>query len=197
MIEALDRLSQLLGRLPGVGRRSAGRMASALARDGGLAGDLAAQLQVVVRQVAPCSLCGNLTLRTEDPCRLCSDTRRDPKILCVVEDPLDIQAIESAGVFRGRYHALMGRLSPMRGEGVANIRVDALLARVPREQVGEVILALGLDTEGEATAHYLATALAGLGVQVTRLARGLPSGGGVGYADATTLGRAIEYRQRV
>ena len=196
MPEPMDRLIQLLARLPGVGRRSAERMAWALARDAnGLTRELSAVLADTAQRMTVCARCGNLTTRTEDPCRLCTDTRRDDRVLCVVEDPADLVWIERSGGFRGRYHALMGKLSPMRGEGVAQLRVDALLARLKPEGVQEVILALNSDTESDATASFLHEALTAQGVKVTRLARGLPTGSGVGYADGATLARALEHRQ--
>ncbi len=196
MPEPMDRLIQLLARLPGVGRRSAERMAWALARDAnGLTRELSAVLADTAQRMTVCSRCGNLTTRTEDPCRLCTDTRRDDRVLCVVEDPADLVWIERSGGFRGRYHALMGKLSPMRGEGVAQLRVDALLARLKPDGVQEVILALNSDTESDATASFLHEALTAQGVKVTRLARGLPTGSGVGYADGATLARALEHRQ--
>lgn len=192
----MDRLIQLLARLPGVGRRSAERMAWALARDAnGLTRELSAVLADTAQRMTVCSRCGNLTTRAEDPCRLCTDTRRDDRVLCVVEDPADLVWIERSGGFRGRYHALMGKLSPMRGEGVAQLRVDALLARLKPDGVQEVILALNSDTESDATSSFLHEALTAQGVKVTRLARGLPTGSGVGYADGATLARALEHRQ--
>ena len=197
MAEPLDKLMQLLGRLPGVGRRSAERMAWALARDTtGLTRELSAALADTAQRMTACSRCGHITTRAEDPCRLCTDPRRDDHLLCVVEDPTDILVIERAGVFRGRYHALIGRLSPMRGEGVENTRIDALLARLKPEGIQEVILALNADMESDATASFLHQALVAQGVKVTRLARGLPSGSGVGYADSATLARALEFRQQ-
>lgn len=198
MPEPLDKLIPLLARLPGVGRRSAERMAWALARDaGGLARELSVLLADLAQRVTLCSRCGYVTTRSEDPCRLCTDTRRENHVLCVVEEPTDILWIERAGNYRGRYHALLGRLSPMRGEGVSNTRMDALLARLKPESIHEVILALNADTESDATAHFLHEAVAAQGVKVTRLARGLPSGGGVGYADAHTLAQALEHRTRL
>lgn len=196
MAEPLESLIDALARLPGVGRRSAERMALAVARDGaGLGKSLQSALAEVTQRVTCCSRCGNITLRTEDPCRLCTDRRRDDQLLCVVEEPADILLMERSGVFRGRYHALMGRLSPMRGEGVANTRVDALTSRVRAGGVQEVVLALNADTEGDATASYLHDVLVGLGVRVTRLARGIPAGSGLAYTDRATLARAVENRQ--
>ena len=196
MLEPLEKLMQALGDLPGVGRRSAERMALALVRDpSGLLRELTLALQDAGQRVVPCARCGNITLRSEDPCRLCTDRRRDDKVLCVVEEPADILLMERAGAFRGRYHALMGRLSPMRGEGVQNIRVEALVERVRKDAVQEVILALDFDTEGDATASYLRDVLGSLGTKVTRPARGIPTGSGLAYTDAATLARAVENRQ--
>lgn len=196
MLEPLEKLIQALGELPGVGRRSAERMALALVRDpSGMLRELSLALQDAGQRVVPCSRCGNITLRTEDPCRLCTDPRRDDRILCVVEDPADILLMERAGAFRGRYHALMGRLSPMRGEGVQNTRVEALVERVRKEGVAEVILALNADVEGDATSSFLREVLAALRVKVTRPARGIPTGSGLAYTDAATLARAVENRQ--
>jgi recombination protein RecR len=156
---------------------------------------LAYAVQNAVQQLVPCARCGNITSRAENPCALCTDPRRDAALLCVVEEPADILIIERAGAFRGRYHALMGRLSPMRGEGVQNLRVNLLFERVRQEGVKEVILALNNDVESDATASYLQEALASLRVKVTRLARGIPAGSGLAYADAVTLARALENRQ--
>ena len=195
MPEALDQLISSLGRLPGVGRRSAERMALALLRDPGQTGaELLDSLQTALQQLTPCRGCGNITTRAQDPCSLCTDPRRDAALLCVVEEPTDILTMERAGVFRGRYHALMGRLSPMRGEGARNLRVEQLVERVRREGVQEVVLALNTDVESDATASYLHEVLAALPVKVTRLARGIPAGSGLAYTDAVTLARAMEHR---
>ncbi len=197
MPEALDRLILALGRLPGVGRRSAERIALAVLRDpAGTGAELLAALQTAVQSLTPCRQCGNITTRGQDPCAICTDSRRDTGVLCVVEEPADILMMERAGAFKGRYHALMGRLSPMRGEGVRNLRVDALVERVRKEGVKEVVLALNSDVEGDATASYLIEVLASLNARVTRLARGIPSGSGLAYTDAVTLARAIENRQQ-
>jgi recombination protein RecR len=145
-IEPIDKLAGLLAKLPGIGRRSGERIALKLARsNGSLVHDLIAALQEVDAKVRSCSLCGSITLRSEDPCRFCTDPRRDGKIVCVVEDPADILLIERAGSFRGRYHALMGRISPMKGEGVKDLRLEGLLKRIDQEGIEEVILALNTD----------------------------------------------------
>lgn len=197
-LEPVEKLTQVLGRLPGVGRRSAERMALKLARDAGsLVRDLLGALQDVEAKVRTCSLCGGLTLRSEDPCGLCKDPRRDGKLLCVVEDPGDILLLERAGEFRGRYHALMGKISPMRGEGAENPRIEALLKRVEREGFEEVILALGSDVESDATVSYLQHLLAPSKVRVSRLAFGIPAGSEIAYSDPVTLSRAIQGRRPV
>ena len=197
-LESLARLSAMLARLPGVGRRSAERMAIALLRDQDtLVKDLAFALQDAAARLCVCSRCGNITPRDADPCGLCTDPTRDARLLCVVEDPGDILTLERAGSFRGMYHALLGRLSPARGEGVAQLRMESLLTRVQREQVREIVLALNADVESDATAAFLSEALAGSPVRITRLARGIPTGAGVAHADAATLSQAMEFRRPV
>jgi recombination protein RecR len=197
-MEALDKLLSCLGRLPGVGRRSADRMAMRLVRQpDGLMGDLIQALQEVRRTVRCCSRCGSVTSTELDPCRLCTSSSRDGRLLCVVEDPGDITGIEDSGSFQGRYHALMAKLSPIRGEGPGNMRLKALLQRVEDERFEEVILALSTDVEGDATAAFLTELLQQRNVKVSRLAFGLPAGSGVAYADAVTLARAMRGRQNV
>ena len=197
MIPALERTIDALARLPGLGRRSAERMALKLARDRGrpLLREVVAALQALDAEVRVCSRCGALTAADADPCRLCTDPRRDAKRLCVVEEPTDIVQIEKSAGFNGRYHALMGRLSPQRGESPRTLRVEALLKRVVAEGVEEVILALNTDVESDATAAWLHEKLAPLGVRVSRLAFGLPAGSGIAYSDPLTLARALEGRR--
>ena len=197
MLEPIEKLIAVLGRLPSVGRRSAERIALRLVRDRsrGLIRDLAAALDEVERSVRLCGRCGGLTDAGHDPCRLCADASRDGTVLCVVEQPGDILPIEESGAFHGRYHALMGRISPMRGEGPRQVRVEDLLRRVAEESVAEVILALDTDVESDATCAYLAEALAPLRVRVTRLAIGLPAGSGIAYSDPVTLSRALQGRR--
>lgn len=196
MAEALDHLIATLTRLPGIGRRSAERIAFALLRDpDGMGAALLRALDHAVQTLTPCRLCGNITARDQDPCAICSDPRRENSVLCVVEEPGDILLMERARAFKGRYHALMGRLSPMRGESPKSLRIEALLDRVRREGIREVILALNSDVEGDATASYLTETLRSMGVAVTRPARGIPAGSGLAYMDAVTLARALELRQ--
>lgn len=197
-IDPLARLTRVLSRLPGIGRRSGERIALRLVTGGpGLVGELLEALEEVRDRVVLCRICGNIAMRGAEACDLCSDPRRDNGSLCVVEDPAALALIEKSGGFRGRYHVLHGKLSPMRGQGAEQIRSRALVERVRMEQVREVILALDTDTESDATASYLHDMLSGGGVQVFRLGFGLPAGSGIAYSDAVTLMRAMEGKQPV
>lgn len=194
--EILNRLVVCLSKLPGVGRRSAERMALKLARDNaGLVDEMILALREARENICCCSRCGSVTAVGENPCRLCTDPGRDGRILCVVEDPNDIMSIDKSGGYHGRYHALMGKLAPARGDGPKQLRIDSLIERVDGEKIEEVILALSTDVEGDATAIYIAELLKGRNVKVTRLASGLPAGSGVMYSDAVTLSKAIKGRQ--
>lgn len=196
--EPLERLIQAFARLPGVGRRSAERMAMRLARDtSGLRDELIAALQAVSEQLTICQLCGAVTDREHNPCALCTDTRRERDILCVVEDPSDIAVLERAHAFRGRYFALMNKLSPMQGTGVPEDRIRLLRQRIAAEGIREVILALGTDTESDATVAFLRQVLAPTGVKLSRIAFGLPAGSEIAYADPVTLARALEGRTQL
>jgi recombination protein RecR len=195
MVPPVDNLIRSLAKLPGLGRRSAERAALALLRKPDTLLDaLVAALQEARASVCCCSVCGGFTSREQDPCKLCSDASRDDAVLCVVEEPSDIFAIERSGGFRGRYHALMGKLSPARQTGPSELRLRALAERAGRSGVAEVLLALSTDMEGDATAGYIGELLKPLGVRVTRLAFGLPADSGVGYSDPLTLKRAISGR---
>src|SRR5690606_12661083 len=156
---------------------------------------LAAAIVGAREAIRPCSRCGNLTDR--DPCLLCSDPARDDTLLCVVEQPRDLVAMERTAQFRGRYHVLHGAISPMDGVGPDDLRIKELLERLQDGQVREVILATNPNVEGEATALYLARLIKPLGVRVTRIARGLPEGGDLDYADELTLSRALEGRREL
>lgn len=167
----------------------------ALVRDPeGLGAELARALQEARTLVCACARCGSITTRDRDPCVLCVSTQREGTQVCVVEEPSDIPLIEKSGGYHGRYHALMGRISPMKGVAPEQLRIQALLDRLTQEGFKEVILALSTDVEGDATASYLADLLKGRGVQVSRLAFGLPAGSGLAYADGVTLSRAIQGR---
>lgn len=193
----LETLIRVLARLPGLGRRSAERAALALVRrPEGLLAELQQALAEARATVCCCDICGGFTARDANPCPLCSDARRDDTLLCVVEEPGDILALERAGVFGGRYHALHGKVSAARARGPADLRLRALAARVGEGKVREVVLALSTDLEGDATAAYVRELLRDRPeVRVTRLAFGLPVDSGVGYADPLTLKRALGGRQ--
>lgn len=190
----LQDLIEELGRLPGIGPKSAQRLAfHLLAADPDDVERLAQVMLDVTRTVKFCSICGNVS--QEDVCRICTDPRRDATVICVVEEPKDVVAIERTREFRGRYHVLGGAISPIDGVGPDDLRIAELLARLADGSVTEVILATDPNLEGEATATYLARVLSPLDLQVTRLASGLPVGGDLEYADEVTLGRAFAGRR--
>jgi recombination protein RecR len=185
-----------LGRLPGVGPKSAQRIAFHLLKvptDDALR--LSTAIAVVKERVAFCATCFNIAEGTE--CGICADPRREGAVVCVVEEPRDIVAVEKTGEFRGRYHVLQGAISPIEGIGPDQLRVKELLARLEPEGITEVILCTNPNIEGEATAMYLGRLLKPLGMKVTRIASGLPVGGDLEYADELTLGRALEGRREV
>lgn len=184
------------GRLPGIGPKGAQRIAFyILAADPADVLRLADALRVVKEKVRFCSICGNVAEETE--CRICRDPRRDLTVLCVVEEPKDVVAIERTREFRGRYHVLGGAISPIDGVGPDDLRIRELMARLADGAITEVILATDPNLEGEATATYLARLIAPLELAVSRLASGLPVGGDLEYADEVTLGRAFEGRRRL
>ena len=193
---AVQDLIDELGRLPGVGPKSAQRIAfHLLATEAVDVERLAATLLRVKNEVKFCSICGNVA--EADVCRICSDVRRDLTVICVVEEPKDVVAIERTREFRGRYHVLGGAISPIDGVGPDDLRIRELLTRLRDGVVTELILATDPNLEGEATATYLARLLNPMGLTVTRLASGLPVGGDLEYADELTLGRALEGRREV
>jgi recombination protein RecR len=194
--EPITRLIEAFHRLPGIGPKSAQRLAYHLLRvPPNEAEQLANAVLDVKRLISFCSICLNITER--DPCDYCADDRRDPAIVCVVEQALDILAIERTRAFRGRYHVLHGVLNPIDGVGPEEIHIRELFERVKAGGVTEVIMATNPSLEGEATAMYVNRLLGPLGVHVTRLARGLPSGADLEYTDDITLARALEGRQAV
>ena len=194
--EPVARLIEAFQRLPGIGPKTAQRLTFFLLKRpadevAGLAEALG-QLKVLI---VHCRVCFNVT--QEDPCRICQDPRRDARALCVVEEPNDLLAIERTGEFRGRYHVLLGALSPLDGIGPEDLKVRELLSRLEREPVEEIILATNPSVEGEATALYLAKLLKPFTTRITRIARGLPVGGDLEYADEVTLSKALEGRREV
>lgn len=190
----LARLVEEFYKLPGIGPKSAQRLAYYLLRMPETeAQALAAAIIEVKERVTFCSICQNVT--EADPCRVCSDPVRDRTVICVVEEPLDILAIERTQAYRGLHHVLHGAISPMDGIGPEDLKIRELLERFRTDEVREVILATNPNLEGEATAMYLSRLIRPLGIKTTRLARGLPAGGDLEYADDVTLTRALEGRQ--
>jgi recombination protein RecR len=190
----LDRLIQLLAKLPGLGPRSARRAAlHLLKKRESLMQPLAAALTAAADKVRGCSICGNLD--TVDPCTLGRDPRRDGALLCVVEEVGDLWALERAAIFKGRYHVLGGVLSALDGVGPDELAIEPLVARAAAGEVKEVILALGATVDGQTTAHYIADRLAALPLSVTRLAHGVPVGGELDYLDDGTLAAALKARR--
>jgi len=193
-VSAIDDLTSELARLPGIGRKTALRLTYHLLKQPPeQSRRLAMALQTLSEKVRPCSRCFNLT--EEELCAICRDPRRDPAVICVVEDAADIGAIERAGEFRGQYHVLGGRLSPLDGITPEDLTLRQLVERVERGDVREVILATNPSLEGEATALYVQRQLAHFPLAVTRIARGLPVGGDLEYADGVTIAQALSARR--
>jgi recombination protein RecR len=190
----LDALIRLLAKLPGLGPRSARRaVLQLIKRKESLMLPLAKALEAAAEHVAPCTTCGNLD--TKDPCRICTDPRRDGSLVCVVEDVSDLWALERAGAFRGRYHVLGGVLSALDGVGPDDLRIAGLVARVQAGGITEIILATNATVDGQTTAHYIMDRLAGTGVTVSQLAHGVPVGGELDYLDEGTLMAALKSRR--
>lgn len=195
-MSAIEGLVAELARLPGIGRKTAQRLTFHLLQQPVEQVErLAAALHQVAERVHPCGTCGVLT--ESEPCEFCSDPRRDASLLCVVEEASAVAVVDRATSFRGRYHVLGGRLSPLDGVGPDALRLDELVARVDRDGIQEVILATNPSMEGEVTATYIQQILAERPVRVTRLARGLPMGGDLEYVDGVTLAHALTARQDV
>ena len=192
--EPIVRLTAALRRLPGIGPRSAERIALHIVQSPVAdATELAGTIQQARERTRLCSTCGSLT--EVDPCAFCTDARREDSLLCVVERPTDILSLERSAIYRGRYHVLGGRIAPLVGVGPEDLRITELEQRIKNGKVMEVIIALGTDVEGDATGHYLAKRLATAGVRITRIAHGLPAGSGLEFADEVTLARALEGRR--
>ncbi len=194
--EPVARLIEAFQRLPGIGPKTAQRLTFyMLKRPADEARELGDALLAVKQKITYCRLCFNVT--DEDPCRICSDPRRDAHVICVVEEPNDLLAMERTGEFRGRYHVLLGALSPLDGIGPDDLKIRELLARLEGHETTEIILATNPNVEGEATALYLAKLLRPHAVRITRIARGLPVGGDLEYADQVTLSKALEGRREI
>ncbi len=194
--EPLNELLAALGKLPGIGPRSAERIALHLVQsEASSVRQLAEALTNARERIRACPLCGGLTEQT--PCAICLDPRRDASLLCIVERPVDIISIERSGTYRGKFHVLGGKISPLNGVQPEDLRIADLEKRLGTEPFKEVILALGTDVEGDATSYYLAKRLATANVKVTRIAHGLPAGSGLEFADDLTLSHALEGRREL
>ena len=192
----LDTLIQLLAKLPGLGPRSARRAALFLIkRREHVMEPLAVAMSAAAVAVRPCSQCGNLD--TAEPCAICRDPERDAGAICVVEDLADLWALERTGAFRGRYHALGGKISPLDHVAPEDLRIKELVDRIDREKISEIIFALAADVEGEATTNYIVDLLKSKPVALTRIARGIPAGGGLESADELTLSAALSGRTKL
>lgn len=196
MKDAVEIIAEQFRRLPGIGIKSARRLAYfMLERPQEDVDTFLNTIKEARAHSCYCSICGNLS--TSDPCPICSDDSRDQHTLCVVEQPPDVQAMEKSQEYHGLYHVLHGALSPLDGIGPEQLRIKELLHRLESSQVKEVIIATDPDTEGEATAYYLSQLIKPSGIKVTRIARGLPAGGDIGYADSITLAGAVQNRKEI
>ena len=192
----IDHLIEALTRLPGIGKKTASRLAFHILRSSlSEARDLARAILDVKEKIHLCSICFNLT--DEDPCQICQDERRSLDILCVVEGPNDLIAVENTGAFKGRYHVLHGTISPLEGVGPDDIKIKELMERLQKEKISEVILATNPTVEGGTTALYLTDLIKPLGVKVTRIAYGIPMGSEIEYSDGMTLSKALEGRREI
>jgi recombination protein RecR len=192
----IDHLIEALARLPGIGKKTASRLAFHVLRSSSSeAQELARAILDVKEKIRLCSICFNLT--DEDPCQICQDEHRTGGILCVVEGPNDLIAIENTSVFNGRYHVLHGTISPLEGVGPDHLKIKELLERLQTEKISEVILANNPTVEGGATALYLIDLIKPLGIKITRIAYGIPMGGEIEYSDGMTLSKALEGRREI
>jgi recombination protein RecR len=194
--EPIVALTAALARLPGVGPRSAERMALHLVQaESAQVRQLADAMLAARERIRCCDVCGALTEKS--PCAICEDARRDAALVCVVEKAVDILSLEKSGAYRGKFHVLGGKISPLDGVGPEDLRIGELEKRLGAEPVREVIIALGTDVEGDATSHYLAKRLARAGLKISRIGFGLPAGSGLEFADELTLNRALEGRREM
>ncbi len=196
LAKPIESLIEALTRLPGIGRKTASRLAFHILRSPlSEAQALARAILDVKEKIRLCSICFNLT--DEDPCPICRDDQRLKEILCIVEGPNDLMAIENTGVYRGRYHVLHGAIAPLEGIGPEHLKIKELMERLQKEKIKEVILATNPTVEGGATALYLADLIKPLGIKLTRIAYGIPVGGEIEYSDGMTLTKALEGRREV
>jgi len=189
MIE-LKELIDVFSKLPGIGKKSAGRISYYLLKNKENANELSRVIKETIDKVKFCSLCGNFTIN--DPCGICSSNERFGDTLCIVEDPKDLQAIEDTGCFKGKYHVLMGAINPMEGIGPEKLRIKELIKRVEKNKFSEILIATNPTIEGEATFLYLTNILTGYKLKLSRLATGIPMGGSLEYSDKLTLSKALQ-----
>jgi recombination protein RecR len=194
--DSIEKLIEALIRLPGIGRRSAERIVNyILSASRQEIKNLAEAITKVKESVRFCRICNNLS--EEDLCKICQDVRRQKDIICVVEKPSDVTAIEKAGNFGGVYHVLLGSIAPLEGKGPSDLKIDGLLERIKQNNIKEIIIATDADTEGETTAIYLSKLIKPLGVSLSRIGLGIPVGSNLEYADSTTLSKALESRRAI
>ncbi|MBP7836031.1 MAG: recombination protein RecR [Candidatus Omnitrophica bacterium] len=192
--ESIEKLIDGLIKLPGIGRRSAERVVSyILGAPKEEIKALAEAIGKVKESVRFCSLCHNLS--EEELCKICQDTRRQKDVICIVEKPTDVTAIEKSGSFNGVYHVLLGAISPLEGRGPGDLKIDTLMSRIKQNSIKEIIIATDADTEGETTALYLTKLIKPLGIKLSRIGLGLPVGSNLEYADSTTLSKSLESRR--
>lgn len=193
---SIERLINSLVRLPGIGRRSAERIANyILGSSSEEVRTLSDAINKVKENVRLCRICNNLS--EEDLCKICQDNRRIKDLLCIVEKPQDVNAIEKTGNFRGTYHVLMGSISPLEGKGPSDLKINGLMQRIKQNNIKEIIIATDADTEGETTALYLTKVIKPSGVKLTRIGVGIPMGSNLDYADSSTLSRALDSRREI
>ena len=194
--ESIEKLIERLNKLPGIGRRSAERIVDYILKTPAEEIRLLSEaISRVKENVRLCSVCNNLS--EADLCAICRDSRRERYLLCIVENPTDVTALEKAGNFHGLYHVLLGAISPLEGKGPADLKINGLINRIKKDNVKEVIIATDADTEGEITALYLTKLIKPLGVKLTRIGLGIPMGSNLEYADSTTLSKALESRRDI
>ncbi|MDD5196394.1 MAG: recombination mediator RecR [Candidatus Omnitrophica bacterium] len=194
--ESIEKLINGLIKLPGIGRRSAERVVSyILGAPKEEIRSLAEAIGKVKESVRFCSLCHNLS--EEELCKICQDSRRQKEVICIVEKPTDVTAIEKSGSFNGVYHVLLGAISPLEGKGPGDLKIDTLMSRIKQNSIKEIIIATDADTEGETTALYLTKLIKPLGVKLSRIGLGLPVGSNLEYADSTTLSKSLESRRAI
>lgn len=195
-IESIERLIERLIKLPGIGRRSAERIVGyILNAPREEIKNLSEAIDKMKENVRLCYICNNLS--EQETCRICQDIRRQKDIVCIVEKPSDVSAIEKAGNFQGVYHVLLGSISPLEGKGPSDLKIDGLISRIKQNNIKEIIIATDADTEGETTAMYLTKLIKPLGVKLSRIGMGIPIGSNLEYADATTLSKALESRREI